>query len=140
MPQPIPYLAFDGNCAEAVRFYEQALGARTEILMRNADSPWAADMPREHGDRVMHACLKLPGGGTLYAGDCPPDGRYAGIQGVALALDYDTVEEAQKVFDALAEGGQVTMPPQPTFWAKRWGMLIDRFGTGWIVNGERIPF
>lgn len=62
------------------------------------------------------------------------------IKGIALTLNYDTVEQAQRVFHALADGGKITMPPQPTFWAKTWGMLIDKFGTPWIVNGERVPF
>ena len=60
-------------------------------------------------------------------------------RGVSIAVDYASVAEAEKVFNALAAGGQVTMPMQPAFWAKRWGMLIDRFGTPWIVNGEPIP-
>jgi PhnB protein len=88
----------------------------------------------------LHASLALDGNGHLYAGDSPQNMPYEGIKGVALTLNYDTVEQAQRVFDALAEGGKVTMPLQPTFWAKTWGMLIDKFGTPWIINGERIPF
>jgi PhnB protein len=64
---------------------------------------------------------------------------YEGIKGVALTLNYDTVEQAQRVFGALAEGGTITMAMQPAFWAKTWGMLFDRFGTPWMVNGELIP-
>jgi PhnB protein len=89
----------------------------------------------------MHACLALDGNGYLYAGDCPPHQPYEGIKGVALTLNYDTVAEAERVFQALlADGGTVTMALQATFWAKVWGMLVDRFGIPWIVNGERIPF
>jgi PhnB protein len=87
----------------------------------------------------MHARLALDGNGILYGGDCPPDMPYEGIKGVSLTLNYDTVEQAQRVFGALAEGGTVTMAMQPAFWAKAWGMLVDRFGTPWIVNGELIP-
>jgi len=139
MPHPIPYLGFDGNCAEAVRFYERVLGGKLEVLMRGADSPMAAQMPKEFADRIMHARLVLPGGGVLYAGDAPAHVPYEGIKGVSITLNYDTTAEAQKVFDALAAGGTVTMSMQPAFWAKTWGMLIDRFGTPWIVNGELLP-
>jgi PhnB protein len=139
MPHPIAYLAFDGNCAEAMRFYERALGGKLEILMSGADSPMAAQIPKEHAHRILHARLALPGGGILFAGDAPAHVPYEGIKGVSLTLNYDTVAEAQRVFDALAAGGQVTMPMQPAFWAKAWGMLVDRFGAPWIVNGELLP-
>jgi PhnB protein len=139
MPQPIPYLAFDGNCAEAVRFYERVLGGKLEMLMSGADSPIAAEMPREFAHRIMHARLALPGGGVLYAGDAPANVPYEGIKGVSITLNYDTTDQARKVFDALSAGGSVTMPMQAAFWAKAWGMLVDRFGTPWIVNGELLP-
>jgi PhnB protein len=139
MPQPIPYLGFNGNCAEAVRFYERVLGARIEILMNGADSPMADQIPKEFAHRILHARLALPDGGYLYAGDAPAHVPYEGIKGVSITLNYDTTAQAQKVFDALSAGGTVTMPMQPAFWAKTWGMLIDRFGTPWIVNGELLP-
>jgi PhnB protein len=140
MPQPIPYLAFDGACADAMRFYERVLGGKLEILMSGADSPVAAQMPKEFAHRILHARLALPDGGILFAGDAPANVPYEGIKGVSITLNYATTAEAQKVFNALAEGGRVTMPMQPAFWAKVWGMLIDRFGTPWIVNGELLPF
>ena len=140
MTQAIAYLAFDGNCADAMRFYEQALGAKLEVLMSGAESPIAAQMPKEFAHRILHARLVLPGGGMLYGGDAPAQVPYEGIKGVAIAVDYDRVEKAEKVFAALTDGGgRVTMPMQSAFWAKRWGMLVDRFGTPWIVNGEPIP-
>jgi PhnB protein len=140
MNQLDPYLFFDGNCAEAMRFYEKALGGKLEVLMSGAQSPMAAHMPKEYADRILHARLALPGGGLLFAGDAPVNMPYEGIKGVSIAVDYATTAEAEKVFATLAEGGQVTMPMQPAFWARSWGMLIDRFGTPWIVNGELIPF
>ena len=139
MTQAIAYLGFNGNCADAMRFYEQALGGKLEVLMSGADSPIAAQMPKEFAHRILHARLALPGGGLLYAGDTPAHMPYEGIKGVSIAVDYDTVAAAEKVFAALAAGGQVSMPMQSAFWAKRWGMLTDRFGTPWIVNGEPIP-
>jgi PhnB protein len=139
MTQAIAYLAFNGNCADAVRFYEKALGGKLEVLMSGADSPMRDQIPKEFAHRILHARLALPGGGVLYAGDAPASMPYEGIKGVSIAVDYPTVAEAEKVFGALAAGGQVTMPMQPAFWAKSWGMLVDRFGTPWIVNGEPIP-
>lgn len=139
MPHPIAYLAFNGNCAEAMRFYERALGGKIEIMMSGADSPMAADIPKESAHRILHARLALSDGGLLYAGDAPEHMPYEGIKGVSITLNYESVSEAKKVFDALAAGGQVTMPMQAAFWAKTWGMLVDKFGTPWIVNGELLP-
>ena len=139
MTQAIAYLAFNGNCAEAMRFYETALGGKLEVLMSGADSPMADQIPKESAHRILHARLALPGGGLLYAGDCPESMPYEGIKGVTITVDYPTVAEAEKVFAALSAGGQVTMPMQAAFWAKRWGMVLDKFGTPWNVNGEQIP-
>ena len=101
MTQAIAYLSFDGNCADAMRFYEQALGAKLEVLMSGAESPIAAQMPKEFAHRILHARLVLPGGGMLYGGDAPAQVPYEGIKGVAIAVDYDRVEKAEKVFAAL---------------------------------------
>ncbi len=139
MPHPIAYLGFNGNCAEAMRFYEAALGGKLEILMSGADSPMAAQIPKELAHRILHARLALEGGGYLYAGDAPANMPYQGMHGVSLTLNYDSVAEARKIFDRLAEGGKVTMALQPSFWAKSFGMLVDKFGTPWIVNGELLP-
>lgn len=138
MTQAIAYLGFDGTCADAMRFYERALHGKLEVLMSGADSPMAAHIPKESAHRILHARLALPGGGLLYAGDSPQNVAYEGIKGVTIAIDYDTVAAAEEVFTTLSAGGQVTMPMQPAFWAKRWGMCIDKFGTPWIVNGEPI--
>ena len=139
MPQPIPYLGFNGNCAEAMRFYEDVLEGKLEILMSGADSPMAAQIPKEFAHRILHARLALKGGGYLYGGDAPTQMPFQGIHGVSITLNYDSVAEAQKIFDKLAAGGKVTMAMQPTFWAKSFGMLVDKFGTPWMVNGELLP-
>ncbi len=142
-----PYLSFDGTTQEAFAFYAQALDARIEAMLRYADMPMPAGSGEGNGDTdcadmqgIMHACLRLPGGAALFAGDVPPGSSYEGVKGVMLALQYDTVEEAQEVFHALAQGGQVTMPLAPAFWAKTFGMLTDRFGVSWAVNGEPVAF
>lgn len=140
-----PYLGFNGNTREAYQFYEQALGAKIRTMMRFADMP-KMQAPAEGcegampaGDAIMHACLELPGGAMLFAGDAPPHVPYEGIKGVMLALQYDTVDQAQSAFHALSQGGKVTMPLGPTFWAKSFGMLTDRFGVNWGISGEPIP-
>ena len=143
-----PYLSFAGNTREAFAFYEKALGGRIEAMLSYADVPPMApgadagcgEAPMPTGDGIMHACLKLPGDAMLFAGDTPPGMPYAGVKGVMLAVQYDTVDEAHSAFHALGQGGQVTMPMAPSFWSKTFGMLTDRFGVSWAVNGEAIDF
>lgn len=133
--QPIPYLSFDGNCAEAMRHYENVFGGKIKSITSYGDSPFADQMPPECADKIMNAQLELPGGGLLYAGDCPPHVQSNGIHGVGLALNFGDVDEAEKIFDRLAEGGGVTMPFAPTFWAEKFGMVSDKFGVEWLING-----
>lgn len=144
-----PYLSFNGSTREAFAFYEKALGAKIEVMLRYADMPAppaGAQPPGEGcggeappaGDGIMHASLLLPDGAKVFAGDVPPGMPFDGIKGIMLALQYDTIDQAHSVFAALSQGGQVTMPMGPTFWAKTFGMLTDRFGVSWAVNGEPI--
>ena len=142
-----PYLSFNGNTREAFAFYERALGAKIETMMSYADMPASAAPDagcaggtRPTGDGIMHACLALPGGAMLFAGDTPPGMPYEGVKGVMLAIQYGSIDQAHDAFHALSQGGQVTMPLAPAFWAKTFGMLIDRFGVSWGVNGEPIAF
>jgi PhnB protein len=122
-----------------MRFYERVLGGKLEVLLSGADSPMAAQIPKEFAHRIMHARLALPDGGMLYAGDAPAHVPYEGIKGVSITLNYATAAQAQRIFEALSEGGRVTMTMQPSFWAKAFGMLVDKFGTPWIINGELQP-
>ena len=141
----IPYLSFNGNCAEAMRFYERVLEGKLEALLSYEGSPMAAEMPPmspEMGKRIMHAYLTVQddsGHSALMAGDHAQESPYEAMKGFTLTLNYATVARATEVFNALAEGGTVTMPMSPAFWAKSFGMCTDRFGTPWIVNGETIP-
>jgi PhnB protein len=137
MPQPIPYLAFDGNCADAMRFYAKVFDGKLDMLTFG-QSPMSEQTPKDALNRIMHARLTLEGNGSLYAGDSPPGMTYQGIHGVSITLNYDSVGAAERVFNALADGGKVTMAFGPTFWAKRFGMVTDKFGCPWIVNGEMI--
>jgi PhnB protein len=141
------YLSFNGNTREVFAFYEKALGAKIDAMLSYADMP-ASATPNEgcgdagvpSGDGIMHACLTLPGGAMLFAGDTPPGMPHDGIKGVMLALQYATVDEAHSAFSTLSQGGQVTMPLAPAFWAQTFGMLTDRFGISWAVNGAPIAF
>ena len=132
------YLTFDGTCAEAMRFYERVLGlgAKMEMMMNGADSPMAAQIPKEHAHRILHARLRFDDGSCLYAGDAPLHIPYDGMKGVTITMSYASTAEGEAVFKSLAEGGNVMMPYQPVFWAKSSGMLTDRFGTSWNINGE----
>jgi PhnB protein len=127
------YLFFDGNCADAMRFYERTLGGKLQ-LMTHGESPMAAQTPPGSANRIMHARLELDGR-LLMASDSMVGQPYERMKGFSLSLIYPTVAEAQRMFSALAEGGQITMPIAKTFWADAFGMLVDRFGTPWMVNG-----
>lgn len=128
------YMSYDGDCADAMKFYAQVLGAKLEALITYGDMPGEMPVPAEHANRVMHAYL-VHSDFALMAGDAPPGVPFAGIQGCMLAITYPAVAEATRVFNALADGGKVTMPLAETFWADTFGMVTDRFGTPWGVNG-----
>lgn len=137
MPQLNAYITFNGRCAEAMRFYERCFGGKLDLLTF-AQSPMAEHCPPGQGDRIMHGCLVFDGL-TLMASDAM-DGAcggepYEGMKGFALTLTYPTADEGRRMFAALADGGQVQMPMDESFWAEAFGMLVDRFGTPWIVNG-----
>ena len=137
MTKLTPYLGFDGNCAEALRFYERALGGKIEMTLTYGESPMAEQVSAEHRQRVMHSALSLPGGGQLYAADKSPETQCAGPSGshsIGLTLEYADVAAGEAAFSALAEGGSVSMPMATSFWVERFGMLTDRYGVGWMVN------
>ena len=127
-----PYLAFDGRCREAFEFYEKALGGKIVFIQTIGESPMAASTPPEAHGRVMHASLHV-GDQVLQGADAPP-GQFTKPAGFCVATHFDDVFEAERVFNALAQDGKVQMPFQATFWAKGFGMVIDRFDTPWIVN------
>jgi PhnB protein len=129
------YLFFDGTCAEAVRFYERTLGAKLEMMMKGSDAPMAEKMPPGSGDKIMHARLVLDGGRALMASDWMAPTPYEGMHGFAISLQYATTAEAKRVYEALAKGGKVTMPMSETFWSQAFGMLVDRYGTPWMISG-----
>ena len=131
-----PYLAFDGRCREAFDFYEKALGGTIAFIQTMGESPMAANTPPEAHGRIMHVTLHV-GDQVLQGADAPP-GQFTKPAGFCVAVHYDEPADGARVFDALATGGKVQMPFQATFWAKGFGMLIDQFGTPWIVNAGQV--
>ena len=137
MPMLDSYIHFDGQCAEAMRFYQRTLGGQLQALMTYGDAPDQDACPAGQKDRIMHACLVLDGR-MLMASDVPP-GMYQPKAGFAISLNYPTADEARRIFDQLSEGGQVRMPFGKTFWADGFGVFSDRFGTPWMVGGGMQP-
>jgi PhnB protein len=129
-----PYLFFNGQCEEAFKFYERTLGGKIEAIMTRAGTPVEQHVPPEWRNKVLHARLKV-GDFALMGSDAPPD-RYAKPQGFSVSLQVEKPADAERIFQALAERGTVQMPLEKTFWAARFGMLVDRFGTPWMVNCE----
>ena len=133
--QVMPYLNFDGRCEEAFRFYEGLLGGRIEAMTRHGDSPVADTVPADWHPRIVHARLSI-GDDLVLASDSPPD-RYEPPRGIYVSLQVPAVTDGGRIFRGLADGGSVTMPFEPTFWASRFGMVTDRFGIPWMVNCAR---
>jgi PhnB protein len=130
-----PYLMFNGQCEAAFRFYEKVLGGKVETVMTYAGSPMADQTPPEWRNKVMHARLQV-GDKTLMGSD-PPPGQYEPMKGFSVTLSIDDPGEAERIFRELSENATVRMPIQKTFWAARFGMLVDQFGTPWMVNCEQ---
>ncbi len=129
------YLGFNGNCEEAFKFYEQALGGKIEALSRYENTPMAGPVPDNWKKKIIHARMKV-GENVLMGGDAPPD-HYCPAAGMMVSVSVKEPAEAERIFKGLSEGGKVSMPIQETFWAQRFAMWTDRFGTPWMVNCER---
>ena len=127
-----PYLFFGGRCDEALKFYQTALGAEVLMLSRFKDSPDPYMVQLGMEEKVMHAIFKI-GETTLMASDGRCEGE-ARFEGFSLSISVPDEKEAERVFAALSEGGEVTMPLEKTFWSPKFGMLTDRFGVGWMVS------
>ena len=130
-----PYLYFDGNCEAAFKFYEKVLGAKIDALMTHEGTPAAGQVPAEWRKKILHARMSVEGQ-VLLASDAPP-GRYDAPKGYSVSVQLNNPVEAERIFHALAENGQVRMPIQETFWAARFGMCVDRFGIPWMINCEK---
>jgi PhnB protein len=130
-----PYLYFDGDCEAAFKFYEKVLDAKIAVLMTHEGTPMEKLVPAEWRAKILHGRLTI-GDQVLMASDAPP-GRFEKQAGFSLSLGFTDVAEAERVFHALAENGTATMPIAETFWAVRFGMLVDRFGIPWMINCEK---
>lgn len=137
MPTLDSYLFFNGNCADAMRFYEKTIGGKMDVMMTYGDAPEPNACTDKDRGRIMHACL-IVDGRMLMASDTPADQPAHPSGGFALALNYPTADEARRIFDALAGGGKVMMPMAKTFWTETFGMLTDKFGTHWMVGGGQM--
>jgi PhnB protein len=130
-----PYLNFNGQCEAAFKFYEKSLGGKIEAMFTHAGTPAEQQTPPEWRDKILHARLTI-GDNILMASDAPPD-CYEEPKGFSVSLQINDPKEAERIFYALAENGKVQMAIQETFWATRFGMLVDQFGIPWMINCEK---
>lgn len=129
-----PYLSFKGDCEAAFKFYEQCFGGQLGTIFRYAGTPLAGDVPADWGDKVMHGSVTV-GGQVIMAADVMPD-QYEEPKGFSLSLQMKSVDDAERIFRELASEGRVVMQLEKTFWADRFGMVVDRFGIPWLINCE----
>ena len=132
MMQLNPYLSFNGQCEAAFKFYEKCLGGKIVMMMTYGNSPMAEQTPPDWREKIIHATFAL-GEHVLMGCDAPPE-YYQKPQGFSVSLNVGAAAEADRIFKTLAENGAVQMPLQETFWALRFGMLVDQFGTPWMIN------
>ena len=130
-----PYLTFGGQCEAAFKFYEKVLGGKIEAMMPHEGTPAAEHVPPEWRNKIMHARLTV-GDKVLMGSDAPP-AHHEPMKGFSVTLGVDDPADAERIFHALAENGTVRMPIQQTFWAARFGMLMDQFGIPWMINCEQ---
>jgi PhnB protein len=129
------YLNYRGNCAQAFRFYEQHLGGTITMMMTHGQQPNANQVPPEQKNSVMYARMSI-GETDLMGSDVPPE-RFQPIRSAYLSLTVDSVEEAERIYNLLQDGGEIFMPMEETFFAIRFAMLRDKFGTSWMIIHER---
>lgn len=129
------YLNYGGNCEQAFRFYEKHLGAKITMLMTHSQNPGPDALPPEQKDKILYARMSI-GATELMASDVPPE-RFQPMRSVYLSLSVDSTPEAERIYALLSESGEIFMPMQETFFAHRFGMLRDKFGTSWMVIHER---
>lgn len=130
----MPHLSFNGQCKAAFQFYAEQLGGNVHMMMTYAESPMAEQAPPGLRDKVLHARMSI-GTIQLMGADIPPS-QYHPPSGISLAINLKDANEAERVFNALADGGTVQFPLQSTFWAERFAMLVDKFGISWMINCE----
>ncbi|MGA2231531.1 MAG: VOC family protein [Tepidisphaeraceae bacterium] len=132
-----PHLSFNGQCREALDFYQHCFGAKIDFMLTFGDSPASDKVPPEWREKIVHATLAI-GESTLNADDAPP-GRYQPPKGFQLTIDVQDIAEAERIFRELSERGTVLMPFQKTFWSPGFGVVTDRFGIIWEINTQQAP-
>lgn len=130
-----PYLLFNGQCQAAFTCYAKLLGGQIVAMITHGETPAKDQVPAHWQDAIIHARLAI-GDKVLMGSDAPP-GRFAQPQGFAVNVDATSISEAERIFQGLSEGATITMPMAETFWAERFGMLVDRFGTPWMIGYKR---
>jgi len=133
--QLLTYLNYGGNCAEAFRFYEHHLGGRITMMMKHGEAPGQSQVPPGLEGGVLHARMTI-GGTDLLGADVPPD-RFQPMRSAYLTLTLDSTADAERIYALLSDNGEVFMPIQETFFAFRFAMLRDKFGTSWMLLHER---
>jgi PhnB protein len=128
-----PYIFFNGDCREALEFYADVLGGTIEAMIPHGGTPAAGSVDASWQDKIMHARLAI-GDRAIMASDSPPQFGAVKPSGFYVQLELSTPEEAERVFDALAEGGEIRMAYAQTFWARGFGMLVDRFQIPWMIS------
>ena len=131
------YLNYGGNCEQAFRFYEKHLGGKITMMMTHGQQPNARDVPPDQKDAILYARMSI--GGTDLMGSDAPSERFQPMRSVYLSLSVQNIDEAERIFALLSDGGEIFMPMQETFFAFRFAMLRDRFGTSWMIINERTP-
>jgi PhnB protein len=129
------YLNYGGNCRQAFEFYAEHLGGRIEMLMTHGEMPGPNQVPPERRNDVLHARMEI-GGAKLLGADVPPE-RFQPMRSAYLSLSLDSSEEADRIYALLTEGGEIFMKMDETFFAHRFAMLRDRFGTSWMLMHRR---
>jgi len=128
------YLSFKGQCEAAFKFYEQSLGGQLGAIFRYAGTPFADTVPADWQNKIMHGSVTV-GGQVLMGADVVP-GQYEEPKGISLSIHMKSAQEAERVFHELANDGRVVLALEKTFWAERFGMVVDRFGIPWMINCE----
>jgi PhnB protein len=129
------YLMFNGQCEEAFRFYEKCLGGKIVFAITYGESPMAEKTAADWRKKIMHMRLMV-GDQALMGSDAPPD-RFQKPQGFSVSIGIDDPAEAERIYKGLSEKGEIWMALQETFWAQRFGMFVDRYGTPWMINCEK---
>lgn len=129
----VPYLSFDGRCREAFEFYAKVLDGKISAMLSHGETPAGEHVSNEWQDKIINAHL-IAGDQELMGADSPPEMGNATKEGFSISIQIDDEKDAERIFNAFADGGAVTMPFEPTFWAKKFGMVTDKYGTPWMIN------